>query len=186
MPASANLYVDVKELAIYNCVLRICQNMLYEKSKRRMEKLFTATTLSLAIICGADNPAHARGDETYGDLEAQYETCYDGDTCRFDIPGVHPSIGEDMPVRLYGVDTPEIRGKCEREKVLAKIVRDYVRGVLKEAKKIELRNIQRGKYFRFVARINADGVDLTEDLIEKGYGGRYDGGKKENIWCVGE
>ena len=34
-----------------------------------------------------------------------YRTCYDGDTCRFDIPNVHPFFGENIPIRIAGIDT---------------------------------------------------------------------------------
>jgi micrococcal nuclease len=62
----------------------------------------------------------AQGRE-YGTIKnAQYVKCYDGDTCRFNIPGLHPIIGENVSIRLNGIDTPEIRGKCQNEKQLAK------------------------------------------------------------------
>ncbi len=48
-----------------------------------------------------------------------YHRCYDGDTCALTIPGVHPLFGEKIAVRIAGIDTPEIKGKCDQEKVLA-------------------------------------------------------------------
>ena len=45
-----------------------------------------------------------------------YRTCYDGDTCRMDIPGLHPLVGKNIPIRFAGVDTPEMRGKCQLER----------------------------------------------------------------------
>jgi endonuclease YncB( thermonuclease family) len=47
---------------------------------------------------------------------------------------------------------------------------------------LELRNIQRGKYFRIVAEVYVDGKSLTESLIAAGLGYRYHGGKKK-AWC---
>jgi len=35
-----------------------------------------------------------------------------------------------MPIRLNGVDTPEIHGKCQYEKDLALKARDFVRKML--------------------------------------------------------
>ena len=36
------------------------------------------------------------------------------------IPGVHPLLGNEIGIRVRGIDTPEIRGKCEFEKRKAK------------------------------------------------------------------
>jgi endonuclease YncB( thermonuclease family) len=35
-----------------------------------------------------------------------YHRCYDGDTCTFTLPGVHPLFGEKISVRIAGLDTP--------------------------------------------------------------------------------
>ena len=51
---------------------------------------------------------------------------------------------------MNGIDTPEIRGKCQYEKDLALKARDFVRVKLANAKEIKLTNLQRGKYFRIV------------------------------------
>ena len=46
--------------------------------------------------------------------------CYDGDTCTVELRGCDlPDIFRKMPVRVNGIDTPEIKGKCQREKALA-------------------------------------------------------------------
>jgi len=52
----------------------------------------------------------------YGDYQgAVYVSNYDGDTIKFDLPGLHPIIGKKINIRVNGIDTPEIRGKCEGE-----------------------------------------------------------------------
>ena len=38
---------------------------------------------------------------------------YDGDTFRVDIDSLPPIVGKNIPIRLNGVDTPEIQGKCQ-------------------------------------------------------------------------
>ena len=54
--------------------------------------------------------------EYYGDLVVEkYISAYDGDTFRVDIAEIHPLIGRNMPIRLRGVDTPEMRGRCDQE-----------------------------------------------------------------------
>jgi len=71
---------------------------------------------------------------------------------------------------VEGIDTPEIKGKCEKEKNLAKEARELVRGLLNNAQTITLTiddnpKEVRGKYFRIVGRLIADGVDISDLLI---------------------
>ena len=107
---------------------------------------------------------------------------YDGDTFRVDIDSLPPIVGKNIPIRLNGVDTPEIRGKCEYEKDLAIKARDFVRNKLANAKEIKLNNLQRGKYFRMVANVMVDGVNLEQELLENELAYKYTGGKKSS-WC---
>ncbi len=114
-----------------------------------------------------------------------YHRCYDGDTCTFSIPGVHVLFGGRIPVRVVGIDTPEIKGKCKQEKTLATNARDFVRRTLRNARRIDLLNAKRGKYFRVVARVLADGKDIGQTLIDQGMAVEYDGGTKTKNWCNG-
>jgi len=107
---------------------------------------------------------------------------YDGDTFRVNIDSLPPIVGKNIPIRVNGVDTPEIRGKCQYEKNLALKARDFVRGRLANATDIKLTKLQRGKYFRVVANVVVDGVSLEQELIDNELAYRYDGGKKLN-WC---
>ena len=83
---------------------------------------------------------------------------------------------------MLGIDTPELRGKCKAEKELARKAKQYTVTGLREAKKIELRDIQRGKYFRLLASVFVDGVSLGDLLIREGLAVPYDGGTKKS-WC---
>ncbi len=57
----------------------------------------------------------------YGNITInQVTSIYDGDTFRATIKDYPPIIGERMSIRVNGIDTPEMRGKCEIEKVLAR------------------------------------------------------------------
>jgi len=107
---------------------------------------------------------------------------YDGDTFRVNIASLPPIVGKNIPIRVNGVDTPEIRGKCLYEKNLALEARDFVRGKLANAKEIKLTNLQRGKYFRMVANVLVDGVSLEQELLDNELAYGYDGGKKLG-WC---
>ena len=107
---------------------------------------------------------------------------YDGDTFRVNIDSLPPIVGKNIPIRLEGVDTPEINGKCQYEKDLALEARDFVRSKLSNAVEILLNDLQRGKYFRIVAKVYIDGVSLEEELLQNGLAYQYNGGKKSN-WC---
>ncbi|WP_421782592.1 thermonuclease family protein [Kiloniella litopenaei] len=114
-------------------------------------------------------------------VPADVISVYDGDTFKAQA---HPWPGMTMAVsvRVNGVDTPEIRGKCDAEKQAAIAARDYVRGVLGES--VTLKNVKRGKYAgRVVADVYlTDGRSLTGLLIASGLGRSYDGGKRSG-WC---
>jgi len=107
---------------------------------------------------------------------------YDGDTFRVDIDSLPPIVGKNIPIRLNGVDTPEIQGKCQYEKDLALKARDFVRNKLANAKEIKLTKLQRGKYFRVVADVMIDGISLEKELLENELAYNYSGGKKSS-WC---
>lgn len=86
-------------------------------------------------------------------------------------------------VRLLGLDTPELRGKCSQEKLLAeqakKFVDDQVSG-----KSLILKNIHYGKYAgRILANVELEnGKDLTQLIIQYGFGRPYQGGQRTS-WC---
>ena len=109
-----------------------------------------------------------------------FKSCYDGDTCKFDIPDVPPVFGKNLSIRIRGIDTPEIRGKCENEKVLAKKAKEFINFLMNKATTIEIKNVERGKYFRVVADVYVDGKSIAEYMIQNNYALPY----AENIdWC---
>jgi len=121
-------------------------------------------------------------------------SCYDGDTCRVNLPRsafnddwAYELFGHNIPIRVEGIDTPEIRGQCQKEKDLAYEARDLVRGLLDNAQTITLTiddnpKEVRGKYFRIVGRLIADGVDISDLLIQRHLAVPYDGGTKVKDW----
>ena len=122
--------------------------------------------------------------ESYGDYQgAIYLQNYDGDTIRFDLPRYPPIAGKDIRVRVNGIDTPEIKGKCEKEKYNAQQAQQMVEDILKDAEQITLKNMERGKYFRIAADVIVDGENLADQLIDAGVAVKYDGGKKTHKWC---
>ena len=106
---------------------------------------------------------------------------YDGDTFRVNIASLPPIVGKNIAIRVNGVDTPEIRGKCQYEKNLALEARDFVRSKLANAKEIKLTNLQRGKYFRVVANVLVDGVSLEQELLDNELAYEYSGGIEKEV-----
>jgi micrococcal nuclease len=137
--------------------------------------------LVFLIILLLSPQVHAK---SFGDYEgAVYLKNYDGDTIRFNLPGYPPIVGNDIRVRVHGIDTPEIKGKCKKERYDAKQARDMVADILKGAEKITLKNMKRGKYFRIASDIIVDEQKLGDILVEAGVAVHYNGGKKSHNWC---
>jgi len=136
---------------------------------------------TLYLICYSSSALAASSDNlNYGTLNcSEVTSIYDGDTFRCNIEGVHPLLGNRIAIRVNGVDTPEMKDKRPEIKALAQQAKQFTVGKLRGAKVVELRNVQRGKYFRIVADVYMDGENLTEGLIGEGLGKKYDGGTKE-------
>ena len=130
------------------------------------------------------------------DIYAEYVRNYDGDTVTvdlvdlrdIDLDGTYAPLWDNIGIRVAGVDTPEIRGKCPAEKVLAKQAKYLVRDALKDAEFITLRNPKRGKYFRIVADIILEpGTEyernLKDLLLDANLAVEYNGGRKTKSWC---
>ena len=107
---------------------------------------------------------------------------YDGDTFKIDLPNMHPLFGDDISIRLFGVDTPEIRGTTDEVKALAMQAQQVTEKALKGASKIELKNPQRGKYFRIVSEVWIDGESLADMLKAKDLAKDYDGEGARPEW----
>jgi len=142
--------------------------------------------LILVFAVGMGTVSHARGKKhTYGSfLNVQFVRNYDGDTITFDIPGVPSVIGNDMVIRVRGIDTPELKkNTCREEIKKGRQAKKMVRSLLRKAKVINLHRVGRGKYFRFVADVEIDGKDLAGILLKNGLAVEYYGGKKVHDWC---
>ena len=120
-----------------------------------------------------------------GPVAAKVIRVYDGDT--FTVEAYPwPGITAKASVRVNGVDTPEIRGKCESEKRKAIAAREFVKWlVLGEV--VFLQNVKYGKYAgRVVADVKLKGGDsLADKIISQGLGREYHGGAREG-WCAVE
>jgi len=123
-------------------------------------------------------------ENSYGDFnDVVFIRNYDGDTFTVDIPNIPAILGDDINVRVLGIDTPEIKGHCIKEKQLAQETKKYVHDILSNSSKINLKNIKRDKYFRILADVETSEGDLAKLLLDKGYAVEYNGGTKLKNWC---
>ncbi len=115
----------------------------------------------------------------------KYIKNYDGDTITVEIPNVHPLIGKNISVRILGIDTPEKTGTKPCEKERARDAQRLVENLLKNSKSIELKNIDRDKYFRILADVWVDGKSISDLLIKNNLAYQYFGGRKpaSTNWC---
>ena len=101
---------------------------------------------------------------------AKVISVYDGDTITVEID-LGMSIKTTQKIRLYGIDTPELRGE-EREEGLK--VRDALRSLVLD-KEVVLQTFKdkKGKYGRYLGKIYLGDVNINELLLERGWAVRY-------------
>ena len=105
---------------------------------------------------------------------------YDGDTFRVHLACKYGVFCKTIPIRVRGVDCPEIKGSSAETKALAKQAKAFTKNFLKGGK-ILLRNCGRDKYFRLLCDVKVNGKSLGEELLKAGHAIPYDGGTKTPI-----
>ena len=149
--------------------------------------LLFLSLIALSIV-GLINLMPDDGDESTSSNDLfiltpdQVVDVYDGDTFKIDLPSMHPLFGDDLSIRLFGVDTPEMRGTTDEVKALAMEAQQVTEKALQGASKIELKNPQRGKYFRIISEVWIDGESLADMLKAKGLAKDYDGEGARPEW----
>jgi len=122
----------------------------------------------------------------YNDLIVQEViSVYDGDTIRVNLintNSLYDIISKNISIRLLDIDTPEIRNKSKRLKKLAIKARDHLETRLINSETIILKEVQRGMYFRILAILEVDGVNINQELIDLGLAKYYNGGSKKDLW----
>ena len=114
--------------------------------------------------------------------EGQVIKVYDGDTIT--IAAYMPYADGASPlfrfsVRLNGIDTPEIKGKTDDEKIAAKQVKDALSNLILN-KRVSIKNIQTEKYGRILADVYIGELHINQWLITEKYAVKYDGGTKKS------
>jgi micrococcal nuclease len=104
---------------------------------------------------------------------------YDGDTITIAAKLPHnTSSVYRFPVRLLGIDTPEIKGSSPREKELAKKARDALSSQIL-GKIVYLENMGTEKYGRILATVFYEDLNMNQWMLDHKYAVPYDGGTKD-------
>jgi len=106
----------------------------------------------------------------------------DGDTFEARVH-VWPGMQITTRVRLRGIDAPEMRARCDDERVKALTARDELTRLLAEGE-VGISRVGQDKYG---GRVDADvstahTPDVSAAMLEGGFARRYSGGRRES-WC---
>jgi len=81
-------------------------------------------------------------------------------------------------VRLNGIDSPEIKGKSDDEKLAAKHAQQALSNFILH-KTVILVDNKTEKYGRILSDVFCDGIHVNQWMIENRYAVEYDGGTKK-------
>ena len=153
------------------------------RAKKKAAGLGVLTWLAgLVVIVPTGEPsARPGGNLIAGPVAAEVVKVVDGDTLT-----VRARIWIDLEmtvnIRIRGIDAPELRGQCAREKMLAMAARDRLR-VLAGSGVVNLSNVGEDKYFgRAVADVTSEGGTIAALMLESGLVRPYEGGARSG-WC---
>ena len=102
----------------------------------------------------------------------------DGDTFIIDIPNIPDVFGNNIAVRIRGIDTPELNDKREEIRKISIQAKEELEKLFNSGDKIVLYNLGRDKYFRLLASVKVGNIDVAEYMIKKGLAKSYNGGVK--------
>lgn len=138
--------------------------------------------LALLLIGGGAEALSPRQDVIAGPVEGKVLDVLDGDTV---VVRLHVWIGQEIEssVRIAGIDAPEIKGKCAKERQMAQNAKEELARLF-EDQNIKLSNIRLEKYAgRVLAEAaNTEGVNVSRHMLDKGLVRPY-GGEKRKGWC---
>src|SRR5690606_20089176 len=149
-------------------------------SRLRLRAALRGLAVIICLVVMAT--AAAARDSLAGPVPAEVLDILDGDTI---LVRARIWLGQDVEtrVRLIGVDTPELRGKCAEERRLAEAARTFLVERLAR-RQVFLRDVQVDKFGgRVLARVvTPDGAGVGESLIAAGLARPYQGGARQS-WC---
>jgi len=111
--------------------------------------------------------------------EGQVIKVYDGDTITIATKLPYPTSPlYRFPVRLNGIDCPEMKGKTDDEKTIALLAKKELESLAMH-KVVRLKNLQNEKYGRVLADVYIDDIHLNRHMLSKKLAVAYDGNTKK-------
>jgi micrococcal nuclease len=135
----------------------------------------------VASILGTVAPAEA-AKRFKGPVEATVVEVIDGDTFLAEAH-VWPGHSVRVNIRVRGIDAPEMKSRCESERLAALHARTVLAELLSEGA-VSITNIGGAKYYgRVLADVaTLDGAAVSEIMLEREIVRPYRGGKRRS-WC---
>ncbi len=125
----------------------------------------------------------ARPKALAGPIPAFVERVIDGDTL---VVRARIWLGQELKVmvRISGIDAPELRARCDKERKMAVSARQLVKRLVGQ-RKVTLSHIRQGKY---AGRVIADVIDksgssLSVHLLKANLARPYRRGRRKS-WCA--
>ena len=120
--------------------------------------------------------------KTYYDNITDFEIVKvrDGDTFVINVKNIPDVFGDEIAVRIRGIDTPELNDEREYIRKISIQAKEELERLLYSGEKVVLYDLGRDKYFRLLASVKVGDIDIAEYMIEQGLAKEYDGGKK--VW----
>ncbi|KAF1854873.1 hypothetical protein Lal_00007140 [Lupinus albus] len=146
---------------------------------------FGTHILFALIVASLTKPAMAE-TVVEGPVQAEVIRVVDGDTILVSAkPWPQQSI--EVFVRLRGIDTPELKSRCDMGRQAAEAARDALESMIADTPEIKLTHISADKYFgRIVADVALeDGTNPATKLLAAGLGARYSGHGRKPPPCSG-
>jgi micrococcal nuclease len=160
---------------LFNIELTSVQNNQFGDIKMRF-------LMGLFLVLVLASPA--MGQSGFGEYGgATFISVKDPKTILVDLPEYPALIGERIRVRINGINTPSLKGKCEKETQLAVKAKKFMTKAFQDAELIDLENIKRGIYFQLVADVLINDENFVIRLVEKGFAVKTSKKKKAHNWC---
>jgi micrococcal nuclease len=141
--------------------------------------------LTLALICLLVSPLRAaerRKHVLKGPIPVVVLRVVDGDTF---LAQAEVWLGQEITVlvRIRGIDAPEMKARCESERIAANAAMDQLSAILARTS-VELRNVSGEKYFGRVLAdvVTSEDTDPAALLLDQALVRPYQG-KKRQPWC---
>lgn len=104
---------------------------------------------------------------------------YDGDTITIAAKWTNELPIYRFPVRLAGIDCPEMTSKDENEKQCAVLAKgEMARLAMNQT--VFLKNVQTEKYGRILADVYVGTLHLNQHMLDNRFAVKYDGGTKQS------